>query len=472
MEFRLLIETSDPSPQPSFFLEGRQWTLSPLLDLENDDHLPPFACISYRWGLGREPHAMVEGLTMSTRTCPSLAAAIRIGSSNAFWTDVFCVPPAGPERQSTLENMGYIYSRATEVIIVLSEGTFSVIQEMLHKGSVSESGLQVLECDEWVSSVWTYQEFVNGGPVRFVSERETEISASIECTDFFNALGYSLSKWKKTTGSNIFASMRIFPRLNALEDLLADWQIGAYTFHSALSIFSSMALKRDANPANYFYAILGALTQSSQQLIWNPTQNLAEKVMTICERKNDFSFIYTVAARDTDPQKCWRPRALPLPTNGATVPEFLRPILVWKCWGEAQHGHRDASGFWLHSMTIMQLASSIKDTGRDAIVKWLSEPVLQNVDDAALGSAVYAALDSIGFEGEGTPLIVAEGLVFARETVWRDHIVRILVSNKIRWVMGAPALIHISKGDEKQYLPCAFIGSIDRLLSDEESILL
>lgn len=263
MKLQLLIETNEPSPQPSFFLEGRQWTLSRLLDLENDDHLPPFACISYRWGLGREPHAMVEGLTMSTRTCPSLAAAIRIGSSNAFWTDVFCVPPAGPERQSTLENMGYIYSRATEVIIVLGEGTFSVIQEMLHKGSVSETGLQILECDEWVSSVWTYQEIVNGVSIRFVSEREIDTLAFIESSDFFNALGYSLSKWIKTTGSNTFTSMKIFPRLNALEDLLADCQVKTNTFRSALSIFSSMALKRDANPANYFYAILGTFTQSS-----------------------------------------------------------------------------------------------------------------------------------------------------------------------------------------------------------------
>lgn len=194
--------------------------------------------------------------------------------------------------------------------------------------------------------------------------------------------------------------------------------------------------------------------------------------MTICERKNDFSFIYTIAVRDTDPRKSWRPQALPLPTDGAIVPENLRPILAWHCWGVAQHGHHDASGFWLHGMTIMQPASSIEDNGRDAIATWLSKPALQHVDDTALGGAVYAALTSIGFEGEATPTILAGGLVFARETVWRVHVVRILVSSQIRWAMGAPALIHISKGDEKQYLPCAFIGSIDRSLSDEESVLL
>lgn len=472
MEFRLLVETSEPSSQPSLFLEGRHWTLSQLLDLQNDKHLPPFACISYVWGSDREPHAMTEGLNMSTRTCSSLAAAIRIGSSNAFWTDVFCVPPSGAERQSTLENMGYIYSRAAKVIIVLGESTFPVIQEILSKGFVSESSLQVLECDEWVSSVWTYQEIVNGGSVCFVGEQETGTSAFIECPDFFNALGYSLSKWKHSTGSDTFATMKTFPNLNALEDLLADWQTGAYTFRSAFRIFSSIAFKRNADPANYFYAILGALTQSSQQLTWNPGQNLAEKVMTTCERKNDFSFIYTVAARDTDPRKRWRPQALPLPADGAIVPAVLRPILAWHCLGEAQHGHHDASGFWLHGMTTMQPASGIEGAGRDAIVEWLSQPLLQNVDDAVLGNAVYAILRTIGFEGEATPTIVAEGLVFAQETVCGDHIVRILVSNKIHWTMGAPALMHISNDEKKQYLPCAFIGLIDRLLSKGKSVLL
>lgn len=188
---------------------------------------------------------------MSTHTRPSLAAAIRTGSCNAFWTDAFCVPRDGPERQSTLENMGYIYSRATEVIIVLGEDTFSVIQEMIRNGFVSESDLQILECDEWVSSVWTYQEIVNGGSVRFICERQADTPASIECSDFFNALGYSLAKRQSSTGSDSFVTTRTFPNLNALEDILADWRIASYISRSALSVFSSMASKRNADPANY-----------------------------------------------------------------------------------------------------------------------------------------------------------------------------------------------------------------------------
>lgn len=472
MEFRLLIETTDPMSRPSLVLEGRHWALSEPLDLKDDEQCPRFTCISYLWGSGREPHALVEGLTMSSHTRPSLAAAIRTGSCNALWIDVFCVPRAGPERQSTLEHMGFIFSRATEVIIVLGEDTFSVIQKMKHNDSISESDLQILECDEWVSSVWTYQEIVNGGFVRFVSERHAETRESIGISDFFNALGYGLSKLQNLSSSDPFHAIRTFPNLNALENILLDWQMGTFTYRSALNVFSSMSSKRNADPANYFYAILGVLTQSPQHLTWDSDQNLAERVMAICERKNDFSFIYTAAIRDTDLQKRWRPQAAPGRPDGAAVPAVLRPIFTWHYWGEAQYGHYDATGFWLHGMTVMQPAPSVEDAGRKAISKWLHQPELQHVDDAVLGSAAYAAIGSVGFKGEATPILATEGLVFAMEAVRRDDIARVLVSNQIRLVMGAPGLVHIGDGDEKQYVPCIFIGLVEGLRGDGETVLL
>lgn len=473
MEFRLLVETTDSlSDHPSLLLEGRHWTLSPLLDLEDEENCPRFACISYLWRSDREPHALVEGLTMSTHTHPSLVAAMRTGSCNAFWTDVFCVPHAGPERQSTLESMGYIYSRATEVVVVLGESTFSVIQAMMQTGFISESDLQILECDEWVSSVWTYQEIVNSSSLRLVSERQSATPVSIDCEKFLNALGCSLSKWESSSGSDLSATMRTFPNLNALQDILVEWVTTSYTSACAFTIFSSMASKRNSDPANYFYATLGALTQSPQQLVWNPGQNLAEKVMVICERKNDFSFIYTAAARDVDPRRCWRPQAVPLPADGATVPAVLRPIFVWPSYLGAQYGCYDAIGCWLHGMTIMQPAPSVQDAGRKTISSWLHWPELQHVDDAVLGNIVHAAIGSFGFEGKVAPVIVAEGLVFALKAVSRDNIARVLVSNQIRWPMGASGLVQIGDGDQKQYLPCIYIGSDVELLKHGESVLL
>ena len=475
MEFRLLVQTTEAPSQPHLYLEGSHWELSEVLNLQDDEHVPPFACISYLWGAGREPHPLVKGNTMSARTLSSLAAAIRSSTYGAFWTDAFCVPPAGPERQATLESMGYIYSRAHEVIIVLGGDTFPVIEKMLQNGFVTESDLQVLERDEWVSSVWTYQEIVHSALVRFVSGQHAGRAASIDCTDFFSALGFSLSKWRRMVGSDTFASASAFPKLNALEDILADWQVGTYTARAALTIFSSMAHKRNANPANYFYAIVGTLTQSAEDLTWNRKKDLAENMMAICEAKNDFSFIYTATAREVDPSRRWRPRAEYRPPTGGAAPAVLRPIFAWHSWGEAQGGYFDDAGFWLHGMTIMHPTLCVQAAGTKAVCTWLRRPDLQHANDATLGAAIYAAISSVGFEGSASPIVVAEGFVYALETVQTDTAgvaIRVLVSNQIRWTMGAPGLVHIKDGKEKRYVPCMFVGSVAPLLEKGESILL
>ena len=474
MDFRLLVETRGHPSQASLLLEGKCWAMSSSLDLESNGYHPPYACISYRWGTAREPHAMIEGITMSAQALPSLAAAIRSSSSNAFWTDVFCLPPSGLERQATLERMGYIYSRAAEVIVVLGEDTFSVIQNMMNGGPLDATDLRTMERDEWVSSVWTYQEIVNASLFRFVSSsgHQVDRSVSIEGADILNSLGFSLMKWQNSTGSDTFATMRAFPNLNALETILVDWQTAAYIRRSAYSVLCSMASKRNPDPANYFYAILGVLSQDPQELVWNSDQNPAEKFMAICEHKNDFSFIYSVAVRDSDPRLCWRPRASALPVVGTNVPAILRPIFAWHVWGEAQQGHHDESGLWLDGMTVMQPASTVGDAGRKTILDWMRQPESEHLDDTAMGRLVHAAISSVGFEGRAEPIKITEGLIFTQEIPRGASIVRIVVSNQIRYVMGAPGLVQIKDKDEKQYLPSLFIGEVARLLGGGESVLL
>lgn len=475
MEIHLLVETRGEPFQGSLFLEGKRWTLSPPLELENNPHHPRYACISYRWGTATEPHALIEGLTMSAQTLPSLTAAIRTSELNAFWTDIFCVPASGFERQATLERMGYIYSRAAEVIVVLGESTFSVIQNMMNGGPVDGSDLRIMEHDEWVASVWTYQEIVNASSFRFVSatnQVDNLKSVSIEGSEFLNSLGFSLMRWQSSTSSDAFDTTRTFPNLNALENILADWETAAYLRRSAYSVLCSMASKHNPDPANYFYAIFGVLSQSPQDLAWDPRQDFAEKFMAICEQKNDFSFIYSVAARDTDPRFCWRPRASVLPVVGTNVPAVLRPIFAWHVWGEAQEGHYDESGFWLDGMTVMHPASNVDDAGRKAIFDWLRRPESEHIDDITIGRLLDAAISSVGFQGRAEPIIVTEGMIFTLDIPRGASIARILVSNQIRYTMGAPGLVQIGDKDEKQYLPCLFIGTVARLLGGGESVLL
>lgn len=486
MEFRLLVETPPPSPSspPSFPLANKHYTLSPPLDILS---ATPFLCISYIWGPSREPHALDPTRLMSTHTRPSLLAAIQNSNTcTALWTDVFCVPPPDePARQSTLENMGYIYSRATEVVVVLGGDTFDVVQKMIRREPISGADLALLERDEWVSSVWTYQEIVNGGAVRFVSEptTATEPTPSISCPEFFSALGSAIADYKRSSTactSTAVTFLHQYPHIDAFENILADWQTAGYSARSALSIFSSMSAKRNADPANFFYAMLGALTPEPEQLVWNDGGvSLAEKVMGVSEGKGDFSFVFTVEERERDGDggrgrgRRWRPRGDGVVVvEGGGVPAVLRPILAWHCWGEGQRGRYEADGFWMDGMVVMVPASRVGDAGREAISRWVQRLELRDDDDAVIADAVAGVLRAIGFEGDGVPLVVKDGLVFGLEMGGRGEIGRIMVSCQIRWVMGAPGLVEFGRGEERWYTPCVFVGDFRPLMGDGESVLL
>jgi hypothetical protein len=405
---------------------------------------------------------------------------------------VLCVPPKeSPSRQATLENLGYIYARAVEVVVVLGRVTFAVLQDTIQEKVVSEQNLQLLEADQWIASVWTYQELVNAANVRFVSEYDPSTDGSnsgataggvqprIGCSELLDALGHGLENCRRSGESDTFSIIKRYPNLNVLENVLVDWMLGSYTRHSALTIFSNLYYKRNDTAANYYYSILGALSDSPRQLVWpadEADETLAEKVMKICEEKGDFSFVYSVADRDPSPKQRWRPLAMTLPPDGEIVPPILRPILAWHYWGEAQSGtFNDKGELALHNMTIMLRADPPKmsDVARTAIAKWSQTPDLPSMDDVALGDFMYSRLGVIGIEAGPNPLVVSDGLVFTVDSTAHDNVLDILVSNQIRFVGGAPGLVRcLNDEGEKTYVPCLFVGSTDRLLEPGESVLL
>lgn len=518
MEFRLLLPNDvDPStvlspesallppaqniaantaPADTLIIEGRSWTLSDPLPIE-DDSIPKYVCISYKWGSERHDHALFPDRVMSARAIPSLATVIQSQNHrSAFWTDVFCVPPhEGPSRQATLENLGCIYARAAEVVVVLGRETFGVLLDMIQHKVVSEQHLNVLESDQWIASVWTYQELVNASAVRFVSEQRPNVDdiddpstgarvdiaqPPIECSEFLNALGHGLMQYRESQGVDAFTMVNDFPNLNVLENVLVDWMMGSYTRYSALTIFSNIYYKRNELAANYYYAILGALSDSPRQLTWpadEANETLAEKMMHICETKGDFSFIYSVADRDSSPGRHWRPRATALPPDGDAVPPILRPILVWHYWGEAQSGTLDPNGtLTLRHMTVMRPASppSMSEAARTAIVNWSGKPDLPVItDDTALARLVHSWFSKVGFEGRPDAIVVPDGLVFTSHSTDHCEVVDVVVSNQIRFSQGAPGLVrYLDSVGEKGYSACIFIGLIDRLLEPGVSVLL
>jgi len=132
-----------------------------------------FICISYSWGTGTCTSPFHPDFSVSDRTLPVLLTAIaQRPTSRKIWIDAFCVPPPSESsaRDSTLQSMGFIYSRASEVLVVLTSRAIPALQQATTTGSrlLSPSHLAALEAEDWVTRAWTYQEAVNARRLSFV----------------------------------------------------------------------------------------------------------------------------------------------------------------------------------------------------------------------------------------------------------------------------------------------------------------
>ena len=171
MDLRLLVATERPiSDSKHILLNGKYWQLLMNVPIENLAAIPPFICISYVWGGGREENPFYQDKEMSDRTLPALEAAMRVSDASAYWIDAFCIPPEYPQKRIVLESMGFIYSLATEVIVSLGSSNGTVLTRMIHSEELGEDALDTLESDKWIESVWTYQEVVNSKAFRFVAQ--------------------------------------------------------------------------------------------------------------------------------------------------------------------------------------------------------------------------------------------------------------------------------------------------------------
>jgi hypothetical protein len=197
MELRLIVKASLPPPTlRSLTLAGRLWYLTEALDVSRPEKLPPYICVSYVWGSGRAPNPLHEASVMSDQTIPALVAAMENSDCSSFWIDAFCIPPAQPQRRSTLESMGFIYSQASRVVVSLSETSYAAVEQMTRSDRVDEKALDSLDQDEWVRSVWTYQEVVNSKRLSFVTGGVAD--AIVDGSHFLDCVGYSLDRYKKT----------------------------------------------------------------------------------------------------------------------------------------------------------------------------------------------------------------------------------------------------------------------------------
>jgi len=489
MELRLLVEApkhpyadrpfhfSSLSRCPSIRLYGKIWHLTEPIPVNNPASITPFACVSYVWGRRRKPNPIHQGKRMSTCTLTALAAAMRNSTVSAFWIDAFCIPVVEPQRRATLESMGFIYHLAAETIVVLSGAKPTTLQQMQQSDILDHKALLDLAHDEWVTSVWTYQEMVNSEDVRFVSSKHTgdqlglwcshwismQVSkrlyswlgeAAIDGSHFLDCVGHSLALYREANELNSFDIRKDYPRLDTLEDLIADWLTGTYTQRSAFQVMSNLDRRYTAKPEHYFYSMIGSITKDPFDRAPDMSlADLANTVMRICEQRNDYSFIYSSNVRDQNVGRTWCPK-----------PEPLHSILPWYSLGKSQKGHYDSEGFWLDDMLCLEPSANLEEFEKETIIEQLhiEIPNKANSTDTSIAHLIFSVLQSIGFTGSKVYVPTTHGFFYPQNSLKADASIEVLVATTIRWVFGSPALAKSTSGDTVSFMPGVFIGSIPK----------
>jgi hypothetical protein len=370
--------------------------------------------------------------------------------------------------------MGFIYSAAAYVMIVLQGRIWEVIQSVFSEVSpraLSYEEMQVLERDNWISRVWTYQELVNSRDAFFTTLESTDQGRAIHAENFFNCVGFSLDQWMKIKGKGRSAVLEVFQNLENLEDTLADRQTGNYLDRTALGVLSNIALREfdPQYPQNRLLACLGALTQD---VSWGPPSTtlaeLAEKLMSICESNGDYSFIYTRDIRSHTPGMRWRPSPVHVQSN---EPIHLMPVVKWRTWG-TQKGHRDSRGFWLDEMVRLKPAETMDEKAKKKLEMFIyGSRDLQQPDmtrggifrheegvEEELDRAVLRFLHMIGFKGDGEPQVCKTGLFFSQCIPNGCDSVEMYAASGIWWMFGSPGLARWKEGGETRYCAGVFTG--------------
>lgn len=445
MKLNLLV-ADDPSATDYEQCHGKKWSLATyeLGGEQQPNEVPEYSCVSYTWGAGRRAHSFHKNAMISDRTLDALAAVTRQRPQcKAIWLDALCVPPI-EEREwhaTTLESMGYIYSQAQETIVVLSSATAPALVWMnAGNDTVLPEHLDMLEKEEWTCRAWTYQEATNSRALRFICEHYSD-ALVVEFNTFFDRVSGTLSRLQQP-------HVKRYPRLNELENLLADCAVAGYQGRSAFQAMSVMENRTQTREDDHFYAMIGAITaEPASSAAGGATA--CEAFISLCERKGDYSFIYSATPRDDS--RRWRPVS-----HGS-----LPVVFAWSSWGPGQPGYYKDGDLYLENMVLSRKGLPA-ESSREYIRQWFAACEHHvAASPVPMEDVIANILSGMGFSGSRDPISVEHGFFFPYKSLDKENVPAVLISTDIRWVMGAPALAARMAGDELQeYVPGVFVGQV------------
>jgi hypothetical protein len=320
----------------------------------------------------------------------------------AIWLDAACMPTHEPARSLCLRSMGTLYAAAREVLVVLSPSAFNLLDKVRRREALGPEELLQLEEDDWSGRAWTYQEMVNSNPITFVAEGKS--GASVGGEKLLNAVGHALAKYRKAQEVDAYEFRKQHAQLDALETLIEDWLMAEFTGRSAYRIMAAMESRTAVYPDDYLYATVGAITSMPSAGRSDSALSPPEFFLRVCERKQDFSFIYSTALRDSGNAGTWRPK-----------PERLHPIVPWPITGGRQSGDLREGSLHLHSMARLAMGP-LDEAARIFVYDWLRKTVRSPLP-SGMGDAAHETLCRAGFAGCGQYVDTTCGLFFPQHSI-------------------------------------------------------
>jgi len=453
--FRLLEPANHLTPHDASTVElfGKRWVITDYVEISD---APPFTCISYAWDGEKEKNLVYHDQVMSSRTIPTLettisasqsqkswAANIKFSynsdpekeeagqlaaftASQAFWIDTFCVPAKEPARTICLQSMGEIFSAAYQVIVVLTAQCSGVIQSIQQTGNLDASKIRALEKEGWVSRAWTYQEAVNSRSLYFIVEGENNI---VSGQDFLRAIVDAIEDYKQLRDLDNANWIKSHPRLNNLEALLADYLIANYSTRSAYQVMSAMDQRSAERADDIFYAMIGSISNAPEKIESAETLSPAEYFMRVCERKGDYSFIYSNAKRSKTAGQLWRPEE-----GKATA---VLPNLI--TFGDNEAGIQEPAHLKLENMNRLKPGNINEDALKAA--RWFAGSKDEEMPKTDVAAKILNRLISLGFTGCGEYLEFETGFFFPQSKPEQPKDMLVVVSTEIHWVTGGPGLL-------------------------------
>lgn len=470
---------------PSIEVCGSKWVL---VAYDKISDAPPFTCISYLWGQERTDSPFGNDQLISARTIPVIEATTNAARSpsgwakvafnqdqkknamakgdaltatQALWIDALCLPTKIAARTSSLRRMGEIYSAAWQVVVVLSASSSTVLHQIRENGRLDLDGLLALERDEWISRAWTYQEVVNSRTVYFIAQDDE--STLVSGVDFLDAVLAATDDIRATHGIDSLIWAEQHPRLDALECLIADYKVAQFADRSAYQVMSAMHHRSAEIAEDHFYAMVGAISATQEDLQVGSDCSASEYFMRACEAKGDYSFIYSVAPRSSIPGRRWRP------VEGKYQP-VLPELLIF---GNGQSASVASTHIRLVRMCRLFPGALGPDgvqalRSRLAMIHRHGHRAASYPSTNDLAMAILELLRARGFSGSGRYLELECGLFFPQAEPIRGDDIFVATSTNPHWQGGGPGLLLRSNvsGVNEFCDVGAFIGRLPAISED------